>query len=122
MQRACSTLRDVLSLSSAHRTENVTVNMLRNAALLFARVGHPATAASLLGAAEATGHLGGGHTLVVEEALSCIAEALPAPETAAALEAGRALSLAAAAALALRTLAVVEAAIGLPAADASTVG
>jgi hypothetical protein len=98
----------VLVLSSVHRTDNAVVNVLRSAALLFAEHGHPATAARLLGAAEATGHIGGGHTLVIDEARSAIAQALPAGAVAAAFEEGRRLSLRAATQLALDTLSEVE--------------
>jgi hypothetical protein len=103
LDRAVATLQEVLSLSSAHRTENVTVNVLRNAALLLADLGQPFDAARLLGAAEATGHRGGGHSFVVDLASAAIARAMPTG-IAAAIEAGRALSLRDAVRLALGAL------------------
>ncbi|MFN0092439.1 MAG: ATP-binding protein [Acidimicrobiales bacterium] len=107
VSRAVSSTREVLELSAAYRTGNVTIQALRTAALTLARAGRASAAARLLGAADATGHTGGGHRAVIRQAETLLREQLGAradEET----QAGRTLGVAAARALALDALAQAE--------------
>ncbi|MFN0029746.1 MAG: ATP-binding protein [Acidimicrobiales bacterium] len=108
LARALSTTRDLLGLADTYRMRNVTLQLLRSAALALARAGQPVVAARLLGAADATGHTGGPVRQVTAKAEALVRDALGG-DADAHIASGASLDVAAARTLALDAISEAEA-------------